>query len=226
MEVRTNGIKKTVIGLIALAALAAGSYFAQIILSKENKSNNTNSYSFDKSLFKGTLLDSPRSVVQFSLIGVDNQPFNNLSLTGQWTLVFFGFTNCGYMCPTTMAMLGNTYRLLEKNGAQTLPKVVMITLDPQRDSLERLGNYVKAFDQHFYGARGDEEAIKSLTKDLGIAYANIAPEELGKQKQDNIEHTGAIMLFNPAGQLTAFFTTPHNAGDIAADFLLLSKKRD
>jgi protein SCO1 len=231
MSVKKNGVRKTVIISLAIVAIIAGAYCAQVINANKDaaksrgardESRSLSYKQINRDLFHGTLLDNPRPINQFSLTGVDNAEFNNSTLLGQWTLVFFGFTNCGYMCPTTMAELGKTYRLLEQKGAKTLPKVVMITLDPERDSIERLSQYVRAFDLHFYGARGNNEAIHSMTKDLGIAYAKIAPKDLGKEKQDDIEHTGAVILFNPEGKLTAFFTNPHSAENIASDFLMLT----
>ena len=120
-----------------------------------------------------------------------------------------------------MASLSKMYRLLEKKKAPVLPRVVMITLDPARDSLDRLRHYVTAFNPNFYGARGKHDAISAMTREMGIAYAKIKPNDSAPLQQDNIEHTGAILLFNPEGDLTAFFTTPHKSEAMAHDFMLL-----
>lgn len=213
MHSKETGIKNTVIGLLFLIAIFVGLYSFKVI--RENKPK------FDKALFNGTLLDKPRSIKEFSLQGIDGLDFNNVSLVGNWTMVFFGFTNCGYVCPTTMAELGKTYRLLESQNGRVLPRVVMITLDPKRDSLEKLSQYVHAFDRHFYGARGSNKAIKDLTQELGVAYTAVVVKSVNGERQDDIEHTGAIMLFNPQGRLQAFFTGPHSADKIASDFKLL-----
>ncbi|MDP3560600.1 MAG: SCO family protein [Legionellaceae bacterium] len=211
-----NRIVYTVAVLLAIVACVLGLYVAQQMHHTKQP--------IDKSLFHGTLLDTPREVKAFELTGTDHQPFNNNSLNHQWTMLFFGFTHCGSMCPTTMAELGKTYRLLEQKGAQILPHVVMISLDPERDDLERLDHYVHAFDKHFYGARGEDQSIHAMTRDMGIAYAKITRSGSNDSSQeDDIEHTGAVMLFNPQGHLVAFFTNPHHAEDIASDFLLLIK---
>ena len=175
----------------------------------------------DVSQLHGTMLDEPRAVQAFSLTGIDHKPFNNASLNGSWTMVFFGFTHCGYMCPTTMAELGKMYRLLEEKGVKNLPKVVMISVDPARDHLNKLGHYVKAFDSHFYGARGREDAIKAMTHEMGIAYLKVAQKNTDDASHYDIEHTGSILLFNPQGKLVAFFTTPHQAALLAKDYMLL-----
>src|ERR1700744_1123951 len=125
MPAQKNRVTLTVIALIALMALFAGLFVSQYFYSK-NK--------IDANNFYGTLLDKPRQIDQFALTGTDNQPFTNASLNGQWTMIFFGFTNCGYVCPTTMAELAKMYRILEEKKVTPLPRVVLISIDPQRDN--------------------------------------------------------------------------------------------
>jgi protein SCO1/2 len=207
-----KSVTASVIVAVAFLALFAGFFVSQ----KPHRPSQ-----LDLSKFHGTFLSQAREVSPFLLTGIDGKPFNNASLHGHWTMVFFGFTNCGSVCPTTMAELGKTYRILEQKMKNNLPQFVMISVDPDRDSIEKLNHYVKAFDPHFYGARGDAEAIKSMTKEMGIAYAKInSPGD--DPNQYDIEHTGTVMLFNPKGELSAFFTTPHQASLLAKDYLMLT----
>lgn len=209
---KTKRITLTIIILLAIMALSAGVFVSQHMHAKKK---------VDVSKLHGTLLDVPRPVQAFSLTGIDARLFNNDSLRGSWTMMFFGFTHCGSMCPTTMAELGKMYRLLKEKGVKTLPQVVMISVDPERDSQKKLGNYVKAFDPHFYGARGSETSIKAMTREMGIAYIKIAPEGTIDASNYDIEHTGTVMLFNPQGELAAFFTSPHQADLLAQDYMML-----
>lgn len=212
MSLNTKGVMLTVVSLVAVAALFTGVFVAQHLHSSK-KVNIAD--------FHGTYLENPRTVNPFSLQGTDEKLFDNASLQGHWTLVFFGFTQCGYLCPTTMAELGKMYRLLEEQGVNDLPKVVMISIDPKRDDLAKLGKYVQAFHPSFYGARGEEQSIQAMTREMGIAYAKVAsPDDKDPQNYD-IQHSGAVMLFNPQGELNAFFTTPHHADLIAKDYMLL-----
>lgn len=176
---------------------------------------------FDKTQFHGTLLDKPRTILPFSLTSTQNTSFDRASLQGHWTMMFFGFTHCGSICPTTMATLGKMYRLLETQHVSPLPHVVMISIDPKHDSLDTLKQYVKGFHPAFEGARGSDAATEQLTKELGIAYAVIEHDKTSDRHYDNIEHSGAIMLFNPQGNLVAFFTSPHHADALAHDYRLL-----
>lgn len=213
MPTTKTRIKLTVLALLVFASFITGLFVSQHVPRKKE---------IDPSQFHGTLLSEPRNISPFRLTGIDQKGFNHDALQGKWTMVFFGFTNCGYVCPTTMAELGKMYRVLEGKGVKNRPNVVMVTIDPKRDSLEKLTHYVKAFHPDFYGARGDDESIQTLTRELGVAYATVTLK--GHEGEDNydIEHTGAVMLFNPQGKLAAFFTTPHQANFLAEDYLLLT----
>lgn len=207
-----NRVRLTIVGICALMALFLGFFISQHLYWKKG---------IETSKFHGTILEKPRDVAAFELTGIDNRPFNNDSLHGRWTIMFFGFTNCGSICPTTMAELGKMYRVLEEKDAKVLPQVVMVSLDPERDSADKLNHYVKVFDRHFYGARGEEDAVKLMAHEMGVAYAKIALQGNGDAENYEIEHTGTLMLFNPKGQLSAFFTMPHKAALLASDYLLL-----
>jgi len=201
----------TVVALIVFALVVVGFFISQHWPTKKTA---------DLSKFHGTLLKEPREIKPFMLTGIDNQKFTSTHLQGQWTILFFGFTNCGYLCPTTMAEVGKMYRLLEEKNIKPLPKVIMITLDPKRDNLDKLKQYVKAFNPHFYGAKGDEETLQQMTQEMGIAYAKVVSNPQNATNYD-IQHSGALILFNPEGKLSAFFTTPHQAALLAKDYQLL-----
>lgn len=209
----TKGRRLTVTILLAIVALIAGLFVSLHMPTKKN---------IDLSQLHGTALTTSRAVSPFSLFGTDQQPFNNASLNGQWTMMFFGFTSCGSVCPTTMAELGKMYRLLQEQNVQPLPQVVMVSVDPDRDSINKLSNYVHAFDVHFYGARGSDDSVKALAQEIGIAYIKLDNKDVTDSEHYDIEHTGTITLFNPKGQIVAFFTTPHNAALLAHDYMLLS----
>ncbi|MDR3501041.1 MAG: SCO family protein [Legionella sp.] len=212
MNLKTKGITFTVVILLALAGLFSGIFVGQHMHFKKK---------IDAANFHGTYLENPRTVNQFSLTGTDQKAFDNASLQGKWTVLFFGFTNCGYICPTTLAELGKMYRILEDKGVKDLPRVVMISIDPERDDQEKLGNYVSSFHPDFYGARGEEVSIKAMTREMGIAYAKIMERDTSDPKSYDMQHSGALMLFNPQGELNAFFTTPHRADLLAKDYIQL-----
>ncbi|KTC90782.1 SCO family protein [Fluoribacter dumoffii] len=212
MSLKARSVTFTVVVVLALAGLFSGIFVGQHFHFKKK---------IDVTTFHGTYLENPRPVNRFSLTGTDEKSFDNKSLKDKWTLMFFGFTNCGYVCPTTMAELSKMYRILEEKGVKNLPHIVMVSIDPERDSPEKLRSYVTSFHPDFYGARGDENSIKAMTREMGIAYAKIIEKGSDDSKNYDIQHSGALMLFNPQGELNAFFTTPHHADLLAKDYLLL-----
>ncbi|MFI4917949.1 MAG: SCO family protein [Legionellales bacterium] len=212
MNVQKNGVTITVAILLGIAALFIGIFVVHQVYSNK----------IDVAQFHGTYLEHPKTVNQFSLMGIDQKPFNNSSLLGNWTLVFFGFTNCSSLCPTTMAELGKMYRLLEKKQVKNLPHVVMVSVDPDRDDLDKLGHYVTSFHATFYGAKGDEDSIQAMAHEMGIAYAKIVNKDGVDGQNYDIQHGGAVMLFNPQGELNAFFTTPHYADLLVKDYVSLT----
>ncbi len=206
-------VKKSYLVLGAISALFFIMVFAFLHLHKNHPSNQT---------FHGTLLDKPRDMPHFSLTGIDNQPFDQNSLKGHWSILFFGFTHCGYMCPTAMGELAKMYRHLEKEKIEPKPLIVMITVDPARDSQKRLQQYVKTFHPAFFGARTtNPAALKKLTQTLGIAYTTVKRSTASGENRDDIEHTGAFLFFNPQDQLVAFSTPPHHADELVEDYRLL-----
>lgn len=212
MTNNSSRIRATVVSLLA----TAGMFFGIFIWQHMNPHKK-----IDPARFNGTYLQNPRAVNPFSLMGTDNKVFNNESLKGHWTLMFFGFTRCGYLCPTTMAELAKMYRTLEKKGVTELPQVVMVSVDPQRDSLEKMRYYVKAFHKNFYGSRGDEAQVNAMTREMGVAFSKVPNKSSSNPEDYDVEHSGAIIVFNPKGELNAFFTTPHHADVLAKDYLML-----
>jgi len=196
-------VKLLIITVLAAVALSAGWVVGQ--------------HTRHEAPWYGTWLDVPRPVTAFSLMGTNDKPFDNQSLKGHWTFLFFGFTSCPSLCPTTMGKFSRLYALLESKKMKTMPEIVLISLDPARDSLDKLKHYVEAFNPHFLGARGEsEEAVKPLTTQMGVAYLRVVSKGMDAQNY-TIDHTGTVMLINPEGELAAFFTTPEPA-EMAADY--------
>lgn len=203
-----RGISFTVTVLVAIISVLCGLFFSNAWQAKKHRDFVNN--------FSGTLLDMPREISSFSLEGTNGLPFSQESLKGRWSLMFFGFSNCPVLCPTTMNTLGQFYKGLEKAHQKKLPLVVMVSLDPARDSMSRLKSYVTGFDSHFLGARADEAKVNKITKELGVVHMKEALKK--NQKNYNIEHSGAVMIFNPQGQLAGFFTPPLKAEKLAEDY--------
>ncbi len=165
-----------------------------------------------------TLLPQGHTLTPFTLIDDHNKPFTQDSLRGQWSFAFFGYTHCPDVCPTALGALKRVEGLLEADGVTPLPRVLFISVDPSRDTPETLASYVAYFHPAFVGVTGEDKELKGLTQQLGIRYGRSAS---GNDKDYEVEHSAAIILFNPEGHYQAVFGMPHDPDKMATDFMAI-----
>ncbi|HSN71827.1 MAG TPA: SCO family protein, partial [Steroidobacteraceae bacterium] len=130
-----------------------------------------------------------------------------------WHLVFFGFTNCPDVCPNTLTILARVEKALADLPESQQPGVVLVSVDPTRDTPEQLGPYVRFFGERFVGITGTEENIAALTSALGVPVAKVDLE--GGYTMD---HGAGIFVLDPEVRVRAFFSTPHEVATIASDY--------
>lgn len=172
-------------------------------------------------LAQATLLPSPRSIAAFKLVDDKGAPFTPERLKGHWTLAFFGYTHCPDVCPTALGMLAQMTSKLQADGrVATLPQSLFVSVDPQRDTPQVLASYVRYFNPDFIGATGSPEELLSFTRQLGILYL---PSQGSGEENYEIDHSAAIILFDPDGNYHALFNVPYNADTMAADFLKITE---
>jgi len=172
-------------------------------------------------LNNGTILPTPLAIKSFSLTDDNGKPFTQANLKGHWSLLFFGFTHCPIICPTTLAELNKAYQRLQSSDAKTVPQVVFISIDPERDTAQKIHTYLNNFNNNFVGATGDKTQLNQLTKQLGIAYMKATKS--GAKNYD-VEHSGAILVLNPKGEWVALLSAPHSGKEIAQSFLRIQQQ--
>lgn len=188
--------------LLALSLVGIAAALAGVVLARMFAPGSV-------ALQSGTLLPNPRPVAEFHLQDLSGREFDLQRLRGHPTLLFFGFTNCPDVCPTTLATLAQTQRVGALPGAQ----VVFISIDPQRDSAANLSAYLGAFGGDFIGARGDEAALAPLLKSLNaIAIRQALPD--GTYTMD---HSATLYLIDTQARLAAVFSPPFKTSDLTAD---------
>ena len=165
-----------------------------------------------------TVFPAPRALPAFALLDHAGRPFGPERLAGRWSILFFGFTQCPDVCPSTLAALAAARRELADLPPAQQPDVFLVSVDPARDTPERLARYVRFFEASFTGVTGEPAALAALTRELGVAVLTGEPDENG---QYTIDHTAALFLINPEAALTAVFGTPHSPDGIAHDFRLI-----
>jgi protein SCO1/2 len=162
-------------------------------------------------------LPEPRVIADFALLDDEGQPFSLERLQGHWSLLFFGFTHCPDVCPSALYDLS----LIKQNLQQTKPEVaeelqiLFVSVDPDRDTPEKLKQYVEYFDPGFTGVTGPLKQLAPLTMQLGVAY-RIEEHEPGSQ-QYNVDHSASILLMDPDGRLHGVFPAPHNPEQMAIE---------
>lgn len=161
-----------------------------------------------------TRFAQPRAIQPFELVDDTGKAFRNEDLQGRWSFVFFGYTHCPDVCPTTLSVLNSVARMLEESPQA--PRFVFISVDPGRDTPETLGRYVSYFNGDFIGATGTPEEINKLTQQLGVIYMRVADN--GDSENYLVDHTASVLLFDPDGRFHALFSPPLKAADMAEDF--------
>lgn len=163
---------------------------------------------------KQVLRSQPRLLQGFSLVDQYQRPFTDANLRGKWTFLFFGYTYCPDICPTTLGTLKQTLDLLRKTpqDADDL-QVAFVSVDPERDHTDVLRNYMAYFDKTFIGLTGQRQQIDNLVAQTGAGYIKEAEQTPGNYL---ISHSSSLFLINPTGQLVAVFPPPLYPDSIAS----------
>lgn len=193
-------LKKANLVVFAVLAMAAGFWLATTLKTSDGG---------DSPQIQGSVLNPARQIAVPELHKHDGSLFSNADLNGQWTLMFFGYTSCPDICPMTMNVLAEA----KKQAGDDFPQVVFVSVDPQRDNVQMLGEYVRYFDPEFTGVTGDEKMIQALTLQTSVVYMKI-PGPSGNENDYLVDHSSAILLFNPEGQLAAFLKAPHTPASV------------
>ncbi|MEQ8691836.1 MAG: SCO family protein [Pseudomonadales bacterium] len=169
------------------------------------------------------ILPRPRDLAPFELTDQQGQPFDNADLQGKWSFIFFGFTHCPDICPTSMSVLGQVERELLESGGQDPDQPfqgILISVDPERDTLDKLGPYAEAFSPRFIGATGSREALVELTTQVNVAFAKVPDGDGGY----TIDHSGQLVLINPRGHFHGFIKLPHQKETIRLAYQSLAAR--
>lgn len=159
----------------------------------------------------GFVYSPPRHIGGFRLTDFDNTSIDEERFAGNWWLVYFGFTFCPDACPLALSDMKKIKTALDEKSKQNT-NFVFISVDPGRDTPERLKEYVQYYDPEFYAATGEAEALKELASKVGVAF--VVPEN---PEDDNyvVAHSTFLLLINPLTELAAVFRAPHNPVEVA-----------
>jgi protein SCO1/2 len=145
----------------------------------------------------------------------------NADLNKHWTLMYFGYVSCPDICPTTLTTLKQTMQLLDTKKLGDKLQVLFVSVDPKRDTPEKLAQYTQYFDKRFVGATADKQNLDILTRAVGVPYGTFD----NPKDKDNyiVDHGSSLILLNPKGEFAGYFSAPLKAELIAQDMGVLMR---
>ena len=151
------------------------------------------------------LFDVPRQPGEFQLTDYRGQAFGSDQLRGQWSLVFFGFTNCPGVCPMTLSTISQRWD--EVLAVEPDIRMLMISVDPARDTSARLSEYMQSFHESFLGLTGPLEVLYRVSGQLMAPFDPVSAERAG-QESYMVSHNANVQLVNPCGHHVGFLKNP------------------
>lgn len=153
----------------------------------------------------------------FSLIDHSGRFVTEANYQDRWQLVFFGYTHCPDICPTTLAYMGSVLNLLGENAAQIVP--LFVTVDPKRDTVEVMANYVSAFHPKIIGLTGNQQQIAAAAKEFKVYYEK--REDSDAPDGYLMAHSGYFYLMRPGGKFEAIFREGNQSPKQLAEEILM-----
>ncbi|HUE93802.1 SCO family protein [Pseudomonas sp.] len=195
----------TVFVLVAIVALVLGLTVNKVL---NGKGQGDPTALLDAGI---VLLPQSRSLPELSLTNQDGQAVAVDQLKGQWSLLFFGYTFCPDICPATLAQLRQLQGQLPPETLSKL-RIVLVTVDPNRDTPEQLKKYLDYFDAGFIGLTGEEATLQKLANAVSIPYI---PADTSKENY-TVDHSGNLVIIGPDGTQRGFIRAPINNAKLAA----------
>jgi protein SCO1/2 len=199
--------------LIAALAAALGLWAAQHWFG--------NRAAADPQLQAVKLFEQPRALPAFSLRQSDGTQLVPGELNGHWTVVFLGFTHCPDICPTTLAELAQAQKQWAALPDSTRPRVLFVSVDPDRDTPDRIGEYAHAFHRDTLAATADVPALESFAKSLSLVFMKVPAADGAPADQYSVDHSAALAVLDPQGRMAGVIPPPLQPKAIAADLIAL-----
>jgi len=163
------------------------------------------------------VLPAPTALPEFELIDHSGETIGRDAFRGHWSLVFFGFTHCPDICPTTLHLLSSAKKTMAENGQPTLPRIVLVSVDPERDTPDLMAQYLGYFGEGNLGITGSVEGVETLTKALGIFFE----KQPGENGNYGVDHSAAVLVVNPQAEFHALFSGSHQIENFVHDMPLI-----
>lgn len=167
-----------------------------------------------------TMLPGGVELPEFALLDHTGSPAGRDVFEGDWDLVFFGFTHCPDICPLTLQVLASARAEMAAAGIEPLPRIVLVSVDPERDTPEKLAQYVGYFGDGNLGLTGDLEELRKLTGALGVWFEKSALDG----DSYSVNQSAAVLVIGPDGRYRAVFSAPHEAENYVHDLPIIANR--
>jgi len=159
----------------------------------------------------GTLLGQPKALPEFELVNHQGETITRRDLTGQWSLLFTGFTSCPDVCPSTIYVLNALDEKLRANQDEF--RMILLSVDPERDTPGVMAQYIELFSPSLTGITGSLSGIEQFCNEIGMSFIHIP----GTEGRYTVEHSGALVLIDPRGRISGYFRPPFDTDLMARD---------
>lgn len=166
----------------------------------------------------------PRELPPFSLRQSDGTALVPGELRGHWTIVFLGFTHCPDVCPTTLAQLSQAQKQWETLPESMRPRVLFVSVDPERDAPDRIGEYAHGFHRDTLAATADVPALEQFTRSLSLVFAKVPAGEGRPETEYTMDHSATLVLLDPQARMAGIVQAPFDPNAVAADLLTLTRE--
>jgi len=190
--------------LIAVVAGIIGAWVSNVMLANRHAL---------PALHTGTVISPPRPLVNFTMQDSQSNVVTPATLGGHWSVLFFGYTSCPDVCPTTLTQLSAVWKALSDVPPAKKPQFIFVSVDSKRDTAAKIAGYVHYFSPDFQGWIGTEEQVQLLTKAIGVPVIIQSLPDGGY----NIDHSASLFIINPEQQLYAVVSPPYQTIDLASD---------
>lgn len=202
-------MKKTLVLIAAVLGIGIVGFFQ--FLNKQPKAMPEHALVFPQ----------PRAIEGFHLIDQDGKAFTEKDLVGQWDVIFFGYTSCPDICPATLQIMQQAWKELEQQKATSDLRFIFVSVDPARDTPEKIKSYLNYFNPAFIGLTGDEQQVAHLSEQFGVFF--IKNVQANDQSNYLMEHTGSVMFIDPKGEYYANLSPPFDGKILAQEVLMVKK---
>ena len=169
------------------------------------------------------LFPQPRALPAFALQQSDGTQLVPGELNGHWTVVFLGFTHCPDVCPTTLAELAQAQKRWTELPDSVRPRVLFVSVDPDRDTPDRIGVYAHAFHRDTLAATADIPTLETFAQSLSLVFMKAPPPEGAPADQYSVDHSAALAVLDPKGRMAGVVQPPFDPAAIAADLAALTQ---